>query len=73
MTDMNKPSDSRDLQVVHRRRFLDPSQVMMVDEALSSLGEYGEVHLVVEKGQLRFIVIEKSYDALKWSYGSINR
>jgi hypothetical protein len=44
---------------------------MMIEEALSSLGEFGEVRLVVEKGHIRYIVTEKSYDALKWARGSI--
>ena len=51
--------------------FLDPRQVCMVDEALSSLGEYGEVRLVVEKGRLRFLVTQKSFDTLKWQPGSL--
>jgi hypothetical protein len=46
--------------------FLKPEQVAMIDEALGCLGEYGEVRLVVEKGRLRFIVTQKSYDVLKW-------
>jgi hypothetical protein len=51
-------------------RFMEWSQIPMVDEALSSLGEYGEVRLIVEKGRLRFLVTQKSYDALKWQPGS---
>ena len=51
--------------------FLDPRQVKMIDEALSALGEYGELRLVVEKGRLRFIVTQKSFDALKWQPGEI--
>jgi hypothetical protein len=43
----------------------------MIDEALCSLGDYGEVRLVVEKGRLRFLVTQKSYDALKWYPGSL--
>ena len=46
--------------------FLLPKHVQMIDEALCSLGEYGEVRLVVEKGRLRFVITQKSYDALKW-------
>jgi hypothetical protein len=46
--------------------FLDQRQVKMIDEALSALGDYGELRLVVEKGRLRFIVTQKSFDALKW-------
>jgi hypothetical protein len=44
----------------------------MIDEALSSLGEYGEVRLVVEKGRLRFLITQKSFDALKWKPGSLD-
>jgi len=54
-----------------KRKFLTDQQIEMVDEALHSLGEFGEVRLVVEKGRLRFIVTQKSYDALKWRPGSI--
>jgi hypothetical protein len=51
-----------------RLRFLRPEQLTMIDEALGGLGEYGEVRLVVEKGRLRFIVTQKSYDVMKWSH-----
>ena len=50
--------------------FLDQQQVIMIDEALSTLGEYGELRLIVEKGRLRFLVTQKSFDALKWKTGS---
>ena len=43
----------------------------MIDEALSVLGEYGEVRLIVERGRLRFLVTQKSFDALKWEPGSL--
>ena len=51
--------------------FLLPRHIQMIDEALRSLGEYGEVRLVVEKGHLRFLVTQKSYDTLKWQPGVI--
>ena len=51
--------------------FLDQSQVSMIDEALSALGDYGELRLIVEKGRLRFIVTQKSFDALKWQPGTL--
>jgi len=43
----------------------------MIEEALCSLGEYGEVRLIVEKGRLRFLIMQRSYDTLKWQPGSI--
>ncbi len=51
--------------------FLDQRQVKMIDEALSALGDYGELRLVVEKGRLRFIITQKSFDALKWQPGTM--
>jgi hypothetical protein len=50
-----------------------PRHVQMIDEALRSLGEFGEVRLVVEKGRLRFLVTQKSYDTYKWHPGAIVR
>jgi hypothetical protein len=50
-------------------KFLEMKQVSMIDEALSSLGDYGELRLVVEKGKLRFLITQKSFDALKWEPG----
>jgi hypothetical protein len=52
--------------------FLDQRQVTMIVEALSALGEFGELRLVVEKGRLRFIITQKSFDALKWQPGTLD-
>lgn len=49
--------------------FLSPGQVLMIDEALNALGDYGEVRLIIEKRRLRFLVTQKSIDALKWRPG----
>ena len=53
-------------------KVMDFDQISMIDEALSLVGEYGEVRLIVEKGRLRFVVTQKSYDALKWQPGIIS-
>lgn len=53
-------------------KFLRPHHIDMIDSALSSVGEYGEIHLIVEKGQLRFVVTQTSYDALKWRPGMVS-
>jgi hypothetical protein len=52
-------------------QFLQPHQIAMIDEALRSLGDFGEVRLIIEKGRLRFVVTQKSFDALKWEPGSL--
>ena len=52
-------------------KFLDFTQIPMLDEALHSIGDYGELRLIVERGRLRFVVTQKSYDALNWQPGSL--
>ena len=39
-------------------------QVELIDEALAEVRDFGEVRLVVNKGRLRYLVLQKSYDAL---------
>lgn len=53
-------------------KFLQSQQIEMIDEALYSVGDFGEVRLIVEKGRLRFLVTQKSFDTLKWQPGSLN-
>lgn len=54
-------------------RFLHARQIAMIEEALASLGAYGEVRLVVENGRLRFVVTSKSFDALRYYPGQIQK
>jgi hypothetical protein len=56
---------------VYPLKFIEVQQVGMIDEAIGSVGEYGEVRLIVEKGRLRFLITQKSYDALKWRPGEL--
>ncbi len=41
-------------------QFLNPTTIQKIDQALCRVGEFGEVVLVVVKGQLRFIQITQS-------------
>jgi hypothetical protein len=67
---MAEPDLDRDQEVnLASLTFLNPDQVFMIDEALRALGDYGEVRLIIEKGRLRFLVTQKSIDALKWRPG----
>lgn len=54
-------------------RFLSADQIQMIDEALESLrgNGFGCLRLVIEKGVLRFMVKETSYDALKYKPGRL--
>ena len=51
--------------------FLKMRQVVMIDEALAALGDYGEIRLIVEDGRLRYVVTQTSIDAIKWQPGSL--
>jgi hypothetical protein len=50
---------------VMKLRTLTPEQVVRIDEVLTSLGDYGEVHLIKQKGELRYINRVESFKA--WS------
>lgn len=64
------PTHQSTLTNTHDLR-LNAHQIEMIEEALRSVGDYGEVRLIIEKGRLRFLVTQKSFDALKWQSGSL--
>jgi len=68
---MTETSSSVLIQASNSLKFLSDSQARMIDEALTAVGEFGEVRLVVQKGRIRYVVIEKSHDALKWEAGDL--
>ena len=47
-------------------KFLRQAQIQMIDDALVEVGDFGEVRLIVSKGRLRFVVTQRSHDALQW-------
>lgn len=47
-------------------KFLRRAQIKMIDDALVEVGQFGEVRLIVSKGRLRFVVTQRSHDALQW-------
>ena len=51
-------------------RFLRQAQIRMIDEALTEVGDFGEVRLIVTKGRLRFVVTQRSHDALHWEHAA---
>lgn len=61
-----KPSPYLPLKV----RFLRVEQIRAIDDALQNVGEFGEVRLVVEKGRLRYIRVEHSWDINKYTPGT---
>ena len=50
-------------------RMLDLEQVHQIDEMLASVGEYGEVRLVIQNGELRYINRVESHRAWKPNSG----
>jgi hypothetical protein len=55
----DKPAFSANL----RLKFLTQEQIVRIDELLSTVGEYGEVHLIVQKSELRYINRVESFKA----------
>jgi hypothetical protein len=41
-------------------RFLRPREIAFIEDALRQVGAFGEVHLIVERGRLRFVRTLKS-------------
>lgn len=46
-------------------RVLNLEQVRRIDELLASIGDYGELHLVVQHGELRYMNRVESHKAWK--------
>ncbi len=67
MSEELQTAEKDHLSLNSRCAFLSQHQIKMIDAALTSLGKFGEVRLVVEKGVLRYIVTQNSIDALKCS------
>jgi hypothetical protein len=44
---------------------LNLDQIRRIDALLASLGDYGEIHLIVQHGELRYINKVESYKAWK--------
>ena len=69
MTEKEIPSDVHiEQRLSQGLKHLTHHQVLMIDEAINAVGEYGEVHLKVEKGRLRFLITQTSHDALKQDF-----
>jgi hypothetical protein len=67
----NTSSNPTDFKPPGQAQILQSHQIDMIEEALRSVGDYGEVRLIVEKGRLRFLVTQRSFDTLKWQPGSL--
>jgi hypothetical protein len=50
-------------------RMIDEKELAAIEAALEKVCPFGEVRLVVERGRLRWLVIQQSLDLLKLSRG----
>ena len=50
---------------------LTPNHIAMIEEAIVVVGEFGEVHLIVNQGCLHYITAQKSFNAKNYSPGRI--
>jgi hypothetical protein len=66
MSDSTDGSDNESLGGLKLKK-LSLEQVRRIDEILASIGDYGEVHLVIQHGELRYINRVQSYKA--WNTG----
>ena len=60
----NSAQDTSWIQTFKLKK-LTEDQVKHIDEVLASLGDYGEVHLIVQHGELRYINKVESFSARK--------
>jgi len=68
---INSETPVKEVALKSDLRFLETREVSMIDEALGNLGEFGEVRLIIHKGRLRYLVTQRSFDALKWTPGKL--
>jgi hypothetical protein len=60
----NSSQASSHLQTL-KLKLLNLEQVRHIDHVLASLGDYGEVHLIVQRGDLRYINRVESFKVWK--------
>ncbi len=56
---MSKSSDVQPL-VMSSTKLLRPRDIAFIEEAMRKVGLFGEVHLVIERGRVRFVRTLKS-------------
>jgi hypothetical protein len=50
---------------------LTAKQIAMIDEALNAVGEFGEIRLVINRGQIQYLVTSKSFTVRNYRTGMI--
>ncbi len=65
MTDLNGSMRKKNAIAELGLKKLNADQIKRIDGLLASLGDYGEIHLIVQHGELRYINKVESYKAWK--------
>lgn len=65
----SRPLGKTTILADYQLKMLTPEQVKRIDELLLSVGEYGEVRLIVQKRELRYLNRVESYKAWDDSLG----
>jgi len=60
MVDTKREVRIRQLPIEKSINHLTVDQVKMINRAMTEVGDFGEVHLVIERGQLHYLVTQKS-------------
>ncbi len=63
MNSTNRPPRGAIGDAEVRYRVLTREHIQQIDDLLASLGEYGEVHLIIQRGQLRYVNRVESHKA----------
>ncbi len=64
MSDLFVPENEQDLAKVKKLKKLTQDQVLKIDTFLNMVGDYGEVVLVIDKGELKYINTLESHKVL---------
>jgi hypothetical protein len=49
---LNQPPSGK---AVHKAKALTPEQIRQINDCLVAIGDYGEIRLIVQRGELRYI------------------
>ncbi len=70
MNQFENPSHTGQAPGSYKLRKLSARQIEQIDNLLASVGEYGEVHLIVQRGELKYINKVESHRVRKEVDGS---
>lgn len=71
MDDKQTLTRSRYRKLETKQLRLTSNQITMIEEAIAVVGDFGEIHLVVNHGRLQYITAQKSFNAHTYSPGMI--